>query len=97
MSGFHEHIGELAPLKIGFVYVAPLTEAGWVRQHEEGRKAVQAALETRRRRAALRARLGLPAEGPVAVSVRRLVPRMGLDVAIEETSETLAALARVRD
>ena len=33
-----------APLKIGFVYVAPLSDAGWVRQHEEGRKAVQAAL-----------------------------------------------------
>jgi basic membrane protein A len=30
-----------SPLKIGFVYVAPLTDAGWVRQHEEGRKAVQ--------------------------------------------------------
>jgi basic membrane protein A and related proteins len=33
------------PLKIGFVYVAPLTEAGWVRQHEEGRKAVATALD----------------------------------------------------
>ena len=33
-----------APLKIGFVYVAPLTEAGWVRQHDEGRRAVDAAL-----------------------------------------------------
>src|SRR5688500_11405436 len=32
------------PLKIGFVYVAPITDAGWVRQHEEGRKAVEAAL-----------------------------------------------------
>jgi basic membrane protein A len=32
------------PLKIGFVYVAPLTDTGWVRQHEEGRKAVDAAL-----------------------------------------------------
>ena len=31
------------PLKVGFVYVAPITEAGWVRQHEEGRKAVDAA------------------------------------------------------
>ena len=31
------------PLKIGFVYVAPITEAGWVHQHEEGRQAVQAA------------------------------------------------------
>ena len=35
------------PLKIGFVYVAPITGAGWVRQHEEGRKAVQAALGDR--------------------------------------------------
>jgi len=32
------------PLKVGFVYVAPITEAGWVRQHEEGRRAVQEAL-----------------------------------------------------
>ncbi|MEY2953025.1 MAG: hypothetical protein RLZZ401_1112 [Pseudomonadota bacterium] len=37
------------PLKIGFVYVAPLTEAGWVRQHEEGRKAVDVALGTKAR------------------------------------------------
>lgn len=35
------------PLKIGFVYVTPLTEAGWVRQHDEGRKAVEAALGAR--------------------------------------------------
>ena len=35
------------PLKIGFVYVAPLTEAGWVRQHEEGRLALQKALGAR--------------------------------------------------
>ena len=32
------------PLQIGFVYVAPLTDAGWVRQHDEGRKAVERAL-----------------------------------------------------
>jgi basic membrane protein A len=31
------------PLKVGFVYVTPVTDAGWVRQHEEGRKAVDAA------------------------------------------------------
>ena len=31
------------PLKAAFVYVAPITDAGWVRQHEEGRKAVEAA------------------------------------------------------
>lgn len=32
------------PLKVGLVYVAPITEAGWVRQHENARQAVQAAL-----------------------------------------------------
>jgi len=32
------------PLQVGFVYVAPLTDAGWVRQHDEGRRAVQVAL-----------------------------------------------------
>lgn len=35
------------PLKVGFVYVAPVTEAGWVRQHEEGRRAVEAAFAGR--------------------------------------------------
>ncbi|MDO9293708.1 MAG: BMP family ABC transporter substrate-binding protein, partial [Hydrogenophaga sp.] len=35
----------VAPLvKAAFVYVAPLTDAGWVRQHDQGRKAVEAAL-----------------------------------------------------
>ncbi|MEJ8838542.1 BMP family ABC transporter substrate-binding protein [Ramlibacter sp. AN1133] len=29
------------PLKVAFVYVAPLTDAGWVHQHELGRQAVQ--------------------------------------------------------
>ena len=33
-----------APLKAAFVYVAPLTDAGWVRQHEQGRLAVATAL-----------------------------------------------------
>ena len=32
------------PLKAAWVYVAPLTDTGWVRQHDEGRKAVEAAL-----------------------------------------------------
>jgi len=32
------------PLKIGFVYVTPVIDAGWVHQHEEARQAVQAAL-----------------------------------------------------
>ena len=34
----------VVPLKVGFVYVAPFTDAGWVRQHESGRQAVDAAL-----------------------------------------------------
>ncbi|MBA4260834.1 MAG: BMP family ABC transporter substrate-binding protein [Comamonadaceae bacterium] len=33
-----------APLKAAFVYVAPLTDTGWVRQHDQGRLAVEAAL-----------------------------------------------------
>ncbi|MFZ4480816.1 MAG: BMP family ABC transporter substrate-binding protein [Rhodoferax sp.] len=35
------------PLKIGFVYVAPLTEVGWVHQHDEGRRAVESSLAGR--------------------------------------------------
>ncbi|APW38764.1 BMP family ABC transporter substrate-binding protein [Rhodoferax koreense] len=35
------------PLKAAFVYVAPLTDMGWVHQHDEGRKAVEAALGAR--------------------------------------------------
>ncbi len=34
-------------------------------------------------RAAVRARLGLPADGPLVVSVSRLVPRKGMDVLLE--------------
>jgi simple sugar transport system substrate-binding protein len=33
-----------AVVKAGFVYVTPVTEAGWTRQHDEGRKAVETAL-----------------------------------------------------
>jgi simple sugar transport system substrate-binding protein len=32
------------PLKIGFVYVTPVTQAGWVHQHELGRQAVETVL-----------------------------------------------------
>ena len=35
------------PLKVGFVYVAPLSDVGWVRQHDEGRRAVEVALGAR--------------------------------------------------
>ncbi|HEY9207649.1 MAG TPA: BMP family ABC transporter substrate-binding protein [Acidovorax sp.] len=36
-----------AVVKAGFVYVTPVTDAGWTRQHDEGRKAVEAALGSR--------------------------------------------------
>src|SRR3954470_24116753 len=36
-----------SPLKVGFVYVAPVTDTGWVRQHDEGRKAIEQALAGR--------------------------------------------------
>lgn len=41
------HAQKAEPLKVGFLYVAPLADAGWVRQHEEGRLAVQSALDGR--------------------------------------------------
>ena len=35
------------PLRVAFVYVAPLAGPGWVQQHEQGRQAVQAAFKER--------------------------------------------------
>lgn len=35
------------PLKVGFVYVTPISDAGWVHQHEEARLAVQKAFGDR--------------------------------------------------
>lgn len=32
------------PLKVGFVYVSPVSDAGWTHQHDEGRKALEKAL-----------------------------------------------------
>ncbi|VCU69774.1 Purine-binding protein precursor [Pigmentiphaga humi] len=36
-----------APLQIGFVYVTPITDAGWTRQHEDGRLQMVQALGSR--------------------------------------------------
>ncbi|MDM0053226.1 BMP family ABC transporter substrate-binding protein [Variovorax sp. J22R115] len=44
LPAFSQTAPKADPLKIGFVYVAPITDAGWVRQHENGRKAVETAL-----------------------------------------------------
>ena len=35
------------PLKVAFVFVSPVTETGWIHQHDEGRKAVEAAFAGR--------------------------------------------------
>jgi simple sugar transport system substrate-binding protein len=61
------------PLKIGFLYVAPLTDAGWVRQHEEGRKAVESALGKRVQTTFVEN----VAEGPDAERVIRDLARQG--------------------
>ncbi len=61
------------PLKIAWVHVAPLGEAGWVRQHEEGRKAVQAALGNQ---VETRSVDNVP-EGPDAERVIRDLARQG--------------------
>jgi simple sugar transport system substrate-binding protein len=47
LPAFSQPTPRAKPLKIGFVYVTPVTDAGWVRQHEEGRRAVEAALAGR--------------------------------------------------
>ncbi|HET8747661.1 MAG TPA: BMP family ABC transporter substrate-binding protein [Ramlibacter sp.] len=41
------HSQKNEPLKVGFLYVAPVTDAGWVHQHEAARQAVQAAFDGR--------------------------------------------------
>jgi len=61
------------PLKVGFLYVAPLTDAGWVRQHEQGRLAVEAALG----KAVQTTYVENVAEGPDAERVIRDLVRQG--------------------
>jgi simple sugar transport system substrate-binding protein len=62
-----------SPLKIGFVYVAPVTPTGWVAQHEEGRRAVEAALGAKVRTVAVE---NVP-EGPDAERVIRDLAQQG--------------------
>lgn len=66
------------PLKVGFVYVAPLTETGWVRQHEEGRKAVEATLNSAGKAPKVQTTyVENVAEGPDAERVIRDLARQG--------------------
>ena len=43
------------PLKIGFVYVSPIGDAGWTFQHDTGRKEMEKALGARSRPSTSRA------------------------------------------
>ncbi|KAF1047416.1 BMP family ABC transporter substrate-binding protein [Xylophilus sp.] len=64
---------ESPPVKAAFVYVAPVTAAGWVRQHENARRAVQAALG----RQVETTYVENVAEGPDAERVIRDLARQG--------------------
>src|SRR3569832_1443203 len=61
------------PLKVGFVYVAPVADTGWVAKHEEGRRAVEAALGNRVKTAYVE---NVP-EGPDAERVIRDLAQQG--------------------
>ena len=61
------------PLKIGFVYVTPVSDAGWVHQHDEGRKAIDAAFGSRVKTTIVEN----VAEGPDAERVIRDLARTG--------------------
>jgi basic membrane protein A len=69
------------PLKVGFVYVAPLTAAGWVRQHDQGRLAMERALNAdagaRAQPAVQTTYVENVAEGPDAERVIRDLARQG--------------------
>lgn len=66
-------VSRTEPLKVGFLYVAPLTDVGWVRQHEQGRLAVEAALG----KAVQTTYVENVAEGPDAERVIRDLVRQG--------------------
>lgn len=61
------------PLKVGFVYVTPIGDAGWTYQHEQGRLAMQRALGERVRSVVVES----VAEGPDAERVMRDLVRQG--------------------
>ena len=44
LSPFHTPAQTNAPLKVGFVYVSPVGEAGWSYQHDLGRREMERAL-----------------------------------------------------
>ena len=71
LSPGHAQAPAAAPLQIGFVYVTPVTPAGWTHQHDAGRRAVEAALGARVRTRVVEG----VAEGPDAERVIRELAR----------------------
>ncbi len=64
-----------------FVYVSPITEAGWTRQHDDARKAVEVALNKPGQPAQVRTTfVENVAEGPDAERVIRDLARNGADI-----------------
>ena len=69
------------PTQAAFVYVSPITEAGWTRQHDDARKAVEAALNKPGQPPQVVTRfVENVAEGPDAERVIRDLARSGADV-----------------
>lgn len=69
------------PVKAAFVYVSPITDAGWTRQHDDARKAVEAALNKPGQPAGVSTSfVENVAEGPDAERVIRDLARNGADI-----------------
>lgn len=67
------------PLEVGFLYVAPLTDMGWVRQHELGRQAIEQSLNTAGQAPRVKTRyIENLAEGPDAERLMRQWAREGV-------------------
>lgn len=64
---------ERPPLKVGFVYVSPVGDAGWTYQHDLGRRAMEKALGDKVRTTIVES----VAEGPDAERVMRDLARQG--------------------
>lgn len=65
--------GDPPPLKVGFVYVSPVGEAGWTFQHDQGRLAMEKALGAKVKTSVVEA----VAEGPDAERVMRDLANQG--------------------
>jgi simple sugar transport system substrate-binding protein len=65
-----------APVKVGYVYVSPIGDAGWTFQHDQGRKQMEAALGNKVQTKYVEN----VAEGPDAERVIRELAQSGNDI-----------------